>query len=117
MPLTAKEVILLLDNYGRAYFNPSLSQNNRLSFLKVIKKNFPKASVQELSEKLQTLYNQFQQCKKDGNTSWDYYGLVEKVVDLAKSDYESKNNNAPQKTVAEKEVQKAASVKRSADER
>ncbi|XP_070491341.1 interaptin-like [Chironomus tepperi] len=88
MRFTKKDIIKLLDNYGRAYFNPSLNGKSKQNFLKIIKsESFPLATVDELREKFDFLYKKYKSFKSGSETKFEYFVNVDKAVKFAHQDY------------------------------
>lgn len=88
MHFTKKDLIKLLDNYGRAFYNPSLSGKSKQNFLKIIKaESFPLATVEELAEKFDFLYNKYNFSKSGSEKDFEYFSYVDKAVKLANQDY------------------------------
>lgn len=88
MRFTKKDIIKLLENYGRAFYNPVMSSKSKLNFLKIIKaESFPLATIDELGEKFDFLYKKYQSFKAGTDKKFEYFQIVDKAVKLALLDY------------------------------
>jgi len=94
MRFTKKDIIKLLDNYGRAFYNPGINGKSRQNFLKIIKaESFPLASIDELSEKFDFLYKKYQSFKAGTEKKFEFFPNVDKAVKLAHLDYMPKEDD------------------------
>ena len=85
MRFTRKDIVKLVDIYGRAFYNPSLTGKSRLNFLKIIKsETFPNATIEELNEKFDFLYKKYQAFKNGAEKKFEYFTNVDKAVNAHK---------------------------------
>ncbi|CAG9803215.1 unnamed protein product [Chironomus riparius] len=87
MRFTKKDIVKLLE-YGRAFYNPSLTAKSRLNFVKIIKTEaFPNATIEELIEKFDFLYKKYQAFKSGSEKKFEYYAMVDMAVNLANKNH------------------------------
>lgn len=88
MRFTKQDIVTLLEKYGRAYYNKSLSGKSKQNFLKMIQaESFQKASIEELSVKFEFLQNKYNFCTKTGDKTWEFFEMTHKVIQFATNDY------------------------------
>jgi hypothetical protein len=81
-PFTTEETIKLIRDYGKAYWDPNLSDEGKKKVFKSIQQSFPRISEDALATKLNKLISGYNSVKhKDpSKIQWIYFAEMQSVM-------------------------------------
>lgn len=96
-PFTTEETIKLIRDYGKAYWDPNVSEERKKEILKAIQQSFPRISEDALATKLNKLITGYNSVKhKDpSKIQWIYFVEVQNVM----KEFEGSSGNDENKLI------------------